>query len=190
MLILPGAPALSAFRLDKLTRKLTAIDHGIRILHTQYIHFAHCNGELDAGDQAILDSLLEYGPAVATDAASSARQEGELLLVIPRPGTISPWSSKATDIAHNCGLQQVNRLERGTAYYLALPGALTPEQHLEVGAAVHDRMTEALVSDLSAASALFEIAQPAAMGSVDILAGGRDALVAADGNLGLALADD
>jgi len=190
MLILPGAPALSAFRLDKLTRKLTAIDRGIRILHTQYIHFAQCNGELDAGEQAILDSLLEYGPAVATDAAASARQAGELLLVIPRPGTISPWSSKATDIAHNCGLQQVTRLERGTAYYLQLPAALSAEHRLEVSAAVYDRMTEALVSDLSAAAALFEIAQPAAMSSVDILAGGRDALVAADSNLGLALADD
>ena len=190
MLILPGAPALSAFRLDKLTRKLTAIDRGIRILHTQYIHFAQCSGELDAGEQAILDSLLEYGPAVAADAAASARQAGELLLVIPRPGTISPWSSKATDIAHNCGLQQVTRLERGTAYYLRLPAALSAEHRLEVSAAVYDRMTEALVSDLSAAAALFEIAQPAAMSSVDILAGGRDALVAADSNLGLALADD
>jgi phosphoribosylformylglycinamidine synthase len=190
MLILPGAPALSAFRLDKLTRKLTAIDRGIRILHTQYIHFAQCNGELDAGEQAILDSLLEYGPAVATDAAASARQAGELLLVIPRPGTISPWSSKATDIAHNCGLQQVTRLERGTAYYLELPAALSAKHRLEVSAAVYDRMTEALVDDLSAAAALFEIAQPAAMSSVDILVGGRDALVAADSNLGLALADD
>ena len=190
MLILPGAPALSAFRLDKLARKLTAIDPDIRILHTETIHFADCTAELDARARAVLESLLEYGPAANADAATSARQNGELQLVIPRPGTISPWSSKATDIAHNCGLEQVQRLERGTAYYLELPATLSVEGRQAVSAAVHDRMTEVVVGELDGAQALFEVALPAALDSVDLLAGGRDALVAADRKLGLALADD
>ncbi|MEP1595188.1 MAG: phosphoribosylformylglycinamidine synthase, partial [Halieaceae bacterium] len=190
MLILPGAPALSAFRLDKLARKLTAIDPDIRILHTETVHFADCTAELDASQRAVLESLLEYGPAASADAAASARQNGELQLVIPRPGTISPWSSKATDIAHNCGLEQVQRLERGTAYYLQLPATVTAGDRQAVSAAVHDRMTEVVVAELNDAQALFEIAKPAALDSVDLLSGGRDALVAADRKLGLALADD
>ncbi len=190
MLILPGAPALSAFRLQKLARKLTAIDTGIRILHTEFIHFADCDADLAPEQARVLDSLLEYGPALTTDSVAEARQQGQVILVIPRPGTISPWSSKATDIAHNCGLAAVKRLERGTAYYLALPDSLNGEQQAQLHAALHDRMTEAVLTELNAAQALFEVARPAAMGSVDILAGGRDALVAADSNLGLALADD
>ena len=109
MLILPGAPALSAFRLQKLTQKLTAIDPGVHVLHTCFVHFAACDGDIDGEHRKILDSLLEYGPA----SAATDHEQGELLLVVPRPGTISPWSSKATDIAHNCGLVEIKRLERG-----------------------------------------------------------------------------
>ncbi len=186
MLILPGAPALSAFRLQKLAQKLNAIDPGINILDTRFVHFADCDGELNSAQRQVLESLLEYGPAANT----GTEQTGNMLLVVPRPGTISPWSSKASDIAHNCGLQAVKRLERGVAYYLQLPEMLSQGQRDAVAAAIHDRMTESVLPTLDAASVLFDVAEPAPMASIDVLAGGREALVAADAELGLALADD
>ena len=191
MLILRGAPALSAFRLDKLAQKLAVIDPGIRIQHTEYLHFAELRAPLTPEREAILARLLHYGPAIeeAGHVAGDA-QAAQLLLVVPRPGTISPWSSKATDIAHNCGLDEVERLERGTAYYLVLPALLTPGQHAEVRALVHDRMTESVLAEPDQAAQLFRHATPAPLGAVDVLGGGREALAAADRTLGLALADD
>jgi len=191
MLILRGAPALSAFRLDKLAQKLAAIDPAIRIQHTEYLHFAELRAPLTPEREAILARLLHYGPAIeeAGHVAGDA-QTAQLLLVVPRPGTISPWSSKATDIAHNCGLEEVERLERGTAHYLMLPAMLTPGQHAAVRTLVHDRMTESVLAEPDQAAQLFLHAAPAPLGSVDVLGGGRDALAAADRSLGLALADD
>jgi len=189
MLILRGAPALSAFRLDKLTQKLADIHPGLTLLHAEYVHFAEVRNPLTPERGAILASLLTYGPDLPRD-ATDALVVGELLLVVPRPGTISPWSSKATDIAHNCGLDEVRRLERGVAWYFSLPAGLTPTQRADLDALVHDRMTESVLGELDAAQQLFEHAAPKPMSTVDVLGGGRDALVAADRSLGLALADD
>ncbi|MGQ7171359.1 hypothetical protein ACUOCP_35115, partial [Escherichia sp. R-CC3] len=102
--------------------------------------------------------------------------QGKLLLVTPRPGTISPWSSKATDIAHNCGLQQVNRLERGVAYYIEA-GTLTNEQWQQVTAELHDRMMETVFFALDDAEQLFAHHQPTPVTSVDLLGQGRQALI-------------
>ncbi|MGR5542203.1 hypothetical protein ACPV5V_27010, partial [Vibrio campbellii] len=102
--------------------------------------------------------------------------EGLLLLVTPRPGTISPWSSKSTDIANNCGLGKVNRLERGTAYYVESSADLSEEQVQAVKALIHDRMMEAVFTEMEQAAALFTVAEPAPVAHVDILAGGRAAL--------------
>ena len=189
MLILPGSPALSAFRLEKLATKLSAVDDGIRGLRTQYVHFANAGTEVSDSDKQVLESLLSYGP-VSQDKGGDTEATGTLYLVVPRPGTISPWSSKATDIAHNCGVTAVQRLERGVAYYLELPDRLNTEQRQAVSGLVHDRMTETVLTELSQAQCLFATAEPAAMTQVDILGGGRDALVTANSQLGLALADD
>ena len=189
MLILRGAPALSDFRLDKLAQKLALIHPDLHLLHTEYVHFAELERTLSEDQRAVLEQLLEYGPAtVARD--SAALDAGRLRLVVPRPGTISPWSSKATDIAHNCGLDNVKRLERGTAWYFQQPAELDAAQRAALDALVHDRMTEAVLDDLSDASALFQEAAPAPLTRVDVLTGGREALVRADGELGLALAGD
>ncbi len=107
----------------------------------------------------------------------------------PRPGTISPWSSKATDIAHNCGLQQVNRLERGVAYYIEA-GTLTNEQWQQVTAELHNRMMETVFFALDDAEQLFAHHQPTPVTSVDLLGQGRQALIDANLRLGLALAED
>ena len=120
MLILPGSPALSAFRLEKLATKLSAVDDGIQVLRTQYVHFENAGTEVSDLDKQVLESLLSYGP-VSQDKGGDTEATGTLYLVVPRPGTISPWSSKATDIAHNCGVTAVQLLERGVAYYLELP---------------------------------------------------------------------
>jgi len=190
MLILPGSPALSAFRLDKLAPRLSAIDPQIQILATEFVHFADVTGELGDHERQVLENLLAYGPEAAAGALAQARETGVLVLVVPRPGTISPWSSKATDIAHNCGLSAVQRLERGVAYYLNLPEGLSPAQREGVSGVLFDRMTESVFDRLEDAGQLFVRAEPAAMTEVDVLSGGRDALVAADSSLGLALAGD
>jgi phosphoribosylformylglycinamidine synthase len=189
MLILRGAPALSAFRLDKLAQKLAFIHPDTRLRHAEFVHFAELQGELGEEHRAVLERLLEYGPGSAR--VSAAELAGaSLRLVVPRPGTISPWSSKASDIAHNCGLQQVLRLERGIAWYLDLPAGLDSAGLAQVDALLHDRMTEAVLADFDEARQLFRHATPAPLVVVDVLGGGREALVAADRSLGLALAGD
>ena len=190
MLTLRGAPALSAFRLDKLARKLSAIHPEIKLLHTEYVHFADLAEPLPADREAILAKLLEYGPTISEEGHVAQGNSSELLLVTPRPGTISPWSSKATDIAHNCGLVEVKRVERGLLYQLALPDAVDDQTHRAVVEMLHDRMTESVFNDLEQAAQLFMQSEPAALTSVDVLAGGREALQQADKALGLALAED
>ena len=189
MLTLRGAPVLSDFRLDKLAQKLALIHPDIQLLHTEYIHFAELQAPLDDARLKVLGSLLEYGPGFASvDAA--VLESATLRLVVPRPGTISPWSSKATDIAHNCGLAEVLRLERGVAWYFRMPAGLSAAQRKSVDELVHDRMTEAVLERIDEPEQLFRHATPAPLAHVDVTGGGREALVAADRALGLALAGD
>ena len=182
MLTLRGAPALSEFRLNKLQNRLSAAVGENVGLSAEYIHFVEFDGDLAGSDRQLMERLLDYGPAHGTTS-----QEGQLFLVIPRPGTISPWSSKATDIAHNCGLGQVRRIERGIAYWV--DGADRADR-ADVGAQLHDRMTQVVLADMDAAGMLFRHAQPRPFTSVDVLQGGRKALVAANSELGLALSED
>jgi len=113
-----------------------------------------------------------------------------MVLVVPRPGTISPWSSKATDIAHNCRLEAVRRVERGTAHYLEAESGLDEEALAQAALVLHDRMTQVALLDLDGAARLFERAAPRPATRVDVLAGGRAALVEANAALGLALSGD
>lgn len=183
MLIFPGPPALSEFRKQKLFSSLKAIEPAIVGVYAEFVHFAEIDGELSDSDTETLKSLLTYGPTV-----SAEEPEGELRLVIPRPGTISPWSSKATDIAHNAGLSSVKRLERGVAYYLK--GEMIEAHRNAVESLLHDRMVETIFSDLSEAESLFSHHKPTPMKLIPMLDQGRDALVEANVTLGLALADD
>lgn len=185
MLQLRGAPALSEFRRSKLLHVLQSELPQVHGLYAEYTHFAQLDGELSSEQRRVLDAILTYGPNQAAEAPA-----GQLVLVVPRPGTISPWSSKATDIAHNCGLQAVKRLERGIAYYLQSASPLSAAQ-LELAAGqLHDRMVEAVLLDSSEARALFGQDQPTPLYEVDVLAGGRAALESANQDLGLALAQD
>ncbi|GGX90117.1 phosphoribosylformylglycinamidine synthase [Litchfieldella qijiaojingensis] len=191
MLELRGAPALSAFRHAKLLAALRAHVPEVESLHAEYAHFVDHDGELSGDDRAVLERLLDYGAhQESAQGSASSPREGHLFLVVPRLGTLSPWSSKATDIARNCGLTRVRRLERGIAYRVKLAGMLSEDAFNSIVGVLHDRMTESVLANASDAAKLFAHHEPAPLGQVDILEGGREALAKANVELGLALAED
>ena len=185
MRILRGSPALSEFRVNKLLELCREQQLPVTGIYAEFMHFADLNADLDDTEIERLEKLLTYGPTI-----EEHKPEGLLLLVTPRPDTISPWSSKSTDIAHNCGLTKVKRLERGTAYYIESSTELSEEQATVVKSLIHDRMMESIMGDFESAQALFTVAEPAPVADVDILSGGRKALEEANVSLGLALAED
>lgn len=180
MLILPGASALSSFRRAKLLSSLKKNQSGITDVSAEYVHFVDLDDTLDTHETELLAQLLTYGPR-----SEAVSLKGRLLLVTPRPGTVSPWASKATDIAHNAGLRKVRRLERGVAYHIV--GQFDDAKVVD---AIHDRMVETVFSHLDEAEVLFESHEPRPLLLVDVLSGGRIALEVANSELGLALAED
>lgn len=192
---LPGASALSAFRQQRLLQTLQSIEPAIQSIGARYVHFVDSAQPLSAADTARVEALLTYGEPAREPLRETTG--GQTLLVIPRFGTISPWASKATDIAHNCGLTHVHRIERGVEYTVLVKAnllggrkALPAPVLARIGAALHDRMTETAVDSREAAHALFEALPAKPLQTVDVLGGGRAALEAANTALGLALADD
>lgn len=185
MLVLRGSPALSAFRHAKLLAAVKARVASVTDIYAEYVHFADLSRELSVDESQVLNRLLKYGPK-----SEVQDPKGRMQMVVPRPGTISPWSSKATDIAHNCGLEVISRLERGVVYYIDSREALTETELDLVATQLHDRMVEVVFDDLEKSQALFSHEQPREMTRVEILSGGRPALEAANLSLGLALAED
>jgi phosphoribosylformylglycinamidine synthase len=187
MIRIRGSAALSPFRLDKIMTALKVDAPRISHLYAEFWHFAWAEGELTADQQAVLGKILTYGPRMQEETPS-----GELFLVIPRPGTISPWSSRATDIAQHCGLGNITRLERGVVYTVATTDgkSLNDAEKQVLKAAIHDRMTEAVFPSLDDAARLVEAAQPQPLATVDIMGGGKAALEAANRDMGLALSPD
>jgi len=187
MLILQGCNALSDFRVKKLLPALQSSVPEIASVQTHYVHFSETNDDLNEQEQTQLDTLLKYGSSVDIKNHHSTK-----LVVIPRPGTISPWSSKATDIVHNSGLNKITRIERGLAYLFELSDSnrLTDEQIESILPLLHDRMTEIVIREDKEANILFSTAEPAALNQVDILAGGKSALEKANSELGLALSEE
>ncbi|WP_025822005.1 phosphoribosylformylglycinamidine synthase [Shewanella marina] len=184
MEIIRGAPALSLFKVQKLMAACVSADLPVNNIYAEYIHLADLTSELELHESTTLHKLLTYGPQI-----ESHSPQGTLLFVTPRPGTISPWSSKATDIAKNCGLKKVKRLERGIAYYIqSEPLSVTQQQNLS--SLLHDRMMEVVLDNFEQAQSLFTRTAAKPFTSVDILAQGRGALEQANINLGLALAED
>ncbi|MFP5380643.1 MAG: phosphoribosylformylglycinamidine synthase [Gammaproteobacteria bacterium] len=183
---LPGAAALSPFRLDKIRREAAARGLDLGTLAARHWHFLEVEGALDAAQRAQLEQALDYGTPTDTPTA-----DDPLILVTPRPGTISPWSSKATDILRNCGLGNIRRIERGVAYHVrdAAGRPLSDDARARLLPLLHDRMTEAVMT-LADVDQLFRHVAPRELTRVDILAGGRGALEAANRELGLALSDD
>ena len=186
MLEIPGAPALSAFRIAKLLDRLNAIEPAVRGLTARFVHFADLERPLAAAERELLGRLLTYGPTLPAAVSTAA---GERVLIVPRAGTISPWSSKATDIVRVCGLGCVRRVERGIEYTLSAARVLGSAQLRRLAPALFDRMTEMALLDASEAARLFEHTQPKPLASVS-LERGRAALAEANERLGLALSPD
>ncbi|HWP18909.1 MAG TPA: phosphoribosylformylglycinamidine synthase [Burkholderiaceae bacterium] len=185
-----GGNALSAFRAQALLPRLQAINPRVVAVHARHVHWVWSDHALAREELDKLEALLAYGDPYTGPA------EGELLVVTPRFGTVSPWASKATDIAHNCGLA-IRRVERVTEYRLTLKsGLLGGARHLEgadrqaVAALLHDRMTESVVFEREQAQHLFDEQPGKPMAHVDVLGRGREALEEANREFGLALSDD
>jgi phosphoribosylformylglycinamidine synthase len=184
MLIIRGTSALSDFRLSKLLGRLQEADASIRSVSAVYLHFVDLSERLNELENDLLRQLLAYGFGQGNTVSG-----GERLLVVPRPGTISPWSSKASEIANRCGLAKVNRIERGVEYRLEAGVPLADAVLQQAAALVHDRMTQSVVFG-GAEPDLFSRHEPQPLSRVAVIEGGRKALVQANGDLGLALSDD
>ena len=179
---LRGASALSLFRIQKLAQKAAALGLPQAEIASEYWYFVSSPAPLDAAQTEKLQALLS---AVRVDTPAAGQS---LFLITPRIGTISPWSSKATDIAHNCGLDGVERIERGMAVYVS--GSLHGNERAQWASLLHDRMTESVLPDFQSAKQLFAAHEDQSFDTVDVLGGGRAALEAADKNMGLALSSD
>ena len=181
VLKLRGPVALSGFRVARLLALLQKVDASVRGIRAEYWHFVELGRPLQDDEALLLERLLRYGDPAPGE--SPGQKRGALLLVVPRIGTISPWSSKATDIARNCGLAPVSRIERGIAY--RLEGGTPQDMRPALAALLHDRMTEAVLASLEEADGLFRHVPPRALGRVPLAS-----LEDANRSLGLALAED
>ena len=177
-----GETALSAFRINKLLQKAQSIGLPENAIFSEFWYFVASDAPLSDADVLQLKALLSAERVNIPDAEQS------LFLITPRVGTISPWSSKATNIAHNCGLAHIERIERGMAVRLA--GSLKTGEREQWAALLHDRMTESVLPDFQAAAQLFAQHSNQSFATVDILGGGKDALLAANAEMGLALSPD
>src|SRR5450432_3013408 len=185
LISLRGRNALSPFRIDKLLTSLATT--GVSGLAADFWHFVWTARALSVSERDTLERILTYGPHSREHA-----DRGELLLVIPRPGTISPWCSKATDIAHNCGLGSIERIERGVAFRITTrdDAALDDADRAVLLPQIHDRMTEAVYGSLAEASRLFSHVAPRPLMDIDLATRGRAAIDDANIALGLALSAD
>ncbi|MDO8420436.1 MAG: phosphoribosylformylglycinamidine synthase, partial [Rubrivivax sp.] len=196
-----GGSALSSFRAQALLARLQAACPRITGVAARYVHWAAFDAAPRPADVDKLQALLTYGDPC------TAESGGERVVVMPRLGTVSPWASKATDIARNCGVgtsgtegaPALHRVERVTEFQLAIQGALfgaarprplSAEERAAVAALLHDRMTESVAFERAAAAHLFDARVAAPLAHVDVLSQGRAALVVANTEFGLALSDD
>src|SRR6202051_1164505 len=206
MFSLFGAPALSKFRLDKLLHVLKTDEPRVRGLAARWVHFVDATRALDERELQVLEKLLTYGARDSDLRASSGsgsgghrsdghrsdghRSGGHRILVTPRLGTESPWSSKATDIVHVCGLDAVRRVERGTVYFIQSTAALEQAELRRLAVHLHDRMTESIWIDSIDPEGLFHGAAARPLRIVTLGADGHAALSRANRDWGLALSND
>ncbi|RZJ09133.1 MAG: phosphoribosylformylglycinamidine synthase [Rubrivivax sp.] len=184
-----GGNALSDFRAQALLARLQEVSGRITGVSARAVHWVWTEAPLGAETRDRFAALLTYGePAVAGD--------GELIVVTPRFGTVSPWASKATDIARNCGLA-LKRVERVVEYRVVtrtgLLGGAKPLSQDELNACavlLHDRMTESVCFKREDTAHLFDERTAEPLAHVDVLGAGRTALEKANVEFGLALSSD
>ncbi len=185
MLQFCGGRALSPFRLEKLLNQIRTLNLPVTAIHTEYWHFCSVTRNLPVDELNVLRKILNHKQEQEKEDHS-----GEFLLVLPRPGTISPWSTKATDIAQHCGLTAVERIERGIAYYIQCSAQLSIDDKFRLVSLLHDRMTEAAFASFDDAAKLFQHFPPRSLITIDVMHGGIEALFQANQNMGLALSLD
>ncbi len=181
MQIIWGNPAHSEYRRNQLLNKLQAVGR-ISAVQSQYIYFIDVDSELTETELSHLKILLNNSESDQTSVLSA-----DSCIVTPRLGTISPWSSKATDITHTCGIKHVHRIERGIAYFFEGVSAVDKP---EMEALVHDRMMEQVFHEVVILEGLFSHQSPKPYSIVDVLGNGKSALNKANKELGLALSSD
>lgn len=183
----PGPAAFSQFRIDKKLAELARIFPGVQKLQARYVHFLELDAPLSPVEEARLADLLSYGPPADIGDVSIPA-----CVVIPRPGMISPWSSKATDILHHCGLASVKRIERGTCWFLEYAQGLLPDPECleQIRHCLHDRMTQSVIRDVNEAATLFAVREPGRLAHIPVSTGGKAALLEANSAMGLALSQD
>ena len=188
MFSLFGAPALSQFRLDQVLRTLTPSEPRVQALAARWMHFVDTSRPLNEPELELLGKLLTYGPRVPAELKELP--QGARVLVTPRIGTESPWSSKATDIVHVCGLQAVTRVERGSVYFIQSAAPLGRAELHGLAAHLHDRMTESVWIDTLEPTGLFHAAPPRGLRRVVLGEHGREALARVNQQWGLALSSE
>lgn len=185
MLQFCGGRALSPFRLEKLLKEINTLNLQVSSVHTEYWHFCSVTRSLQDDELGALKALLGYDST-----QENPQYPGEFFLVLPRPGTISPWSTKATDIAYHCGLTVIERIERGIAFYIQCQTQFSAADKARLASLIHDRMTEAVFDSFEDAARLFQHFEPKSLNTIDVMKGGIEALLQANQTMGLALSTD
>lgn len=188
MLRLRGSQAYSNFRIKKLLASVQAVLPTVQSIDTEFQHLVKLESDvqtLNDNEMAKLERLLTYGPTM-----QEVEHQGQRLFVLPRFGTISPWSTKASDIVTHCGLNKVARVERGIGFYVNANDELDTQAMLAIAALIHDPMTESVVDDISEAQGLFREELPQPLFEVPLMVEGKSALESANIELGLALSED
>ncbi|RDS82986.1 phosphoribosylformylglycinamidine synthase [Dyella monticola] len=180
MIALDGQSALSPFRLERLNARLDALHRGVRVQACWFVYFIDAATEPEGEQRKRLLEALE---------ARDGKPEMASLWVVPRLGTISPWSSKATDILHDCGFD-VRRVERGTAYQVSGLPSIDDANYRDLLAVLHDAMTQSVLTRLENAQGLFLAGQPGDLVHIQLGSDPHAALTRANTELGLALAED
>ena len=183
MLQFRGSSAHSRFRLRKLEAMLRDRVSAVRSIGSEFRHFVDLSIDLAPAQEAVLRRILDYGSGAD---APECDESGDFFLVVPRVGTISPWSTKATDIAHHCGLSEVDRIERGIAWWVRTVDdkPLTPEECAHVVESIHDPMTESVLRTLTQVDDLYQMFEPRPLQVVDVLNEGAPALIRCKSRLG------
>ena len=182
----PGGNALSPFRATALVRRLQTAAPSVTGVTARYVHQVASDAALDAATSKTVARLLTYGPPAGPAATGASTAT---VVVAPRLGTLSPWASKATDIAHSCGVA-VRRVERVVEYTLATDAPLSDDDWATCADLLHDRMTESAFATIGDAARLFDEREAEPMAHVDVIGRGRTAIEEANVAFGLALSGD
>ncbi len=182
MLMLGGGPALTPFNVEKLSARAKGRGLALGACSAHYFFLVGSSLRLSAAEQDVLENLLD----ASSESARALILEGSPIRVIPRFGTRSPWSTKATDIARHCGLESIERIERGIAWHIDGPANAAATRE-DLAALLHDPMTESVVDDPQLLEQVFTSAPPAPLEYVDVIHGGLGALEAANEKEGFAL---